>query len=364
MSDNARNARADRHFAIAFCVLATVVGVGVGLLGWTLGPPNGDLARVGALSGRAHGWNQPWRGIDGPRVETVSLDALAQGADPGEILIIGDSFSDPEGSPTPWPSILATLTGRRVRVASLESDLTPVLRYFRSPAFAAAPPERVILELSERTVWRRARDMPEAECGPPPSAPAPLFLRPASERMVERARREDFDGFDEMMGWGALAARLRLLGASRTRIFTLTRDDLFSSKDAEQLLVFWEDVDEHLPAVYAPRGAEAAAAWTRCVLRATLATAGGRALGVIVPDKLTAYARWLSAPSVAARPVDFLSVGADAFGGAGVDLRAPLFAAIERGERDVYLPDDSHWGGAGQIIAARAVADALSGAER
>lgn len=349
-----------RRFAFWFCLVAGTSGLGAGTLGWRLGPPSGDLVRVGGLSERAYGWNAPWRAPSGLKTRSVDLDALAAGADPGEILVIGDSFSDPEGSPTPWPSILAALTGRRVHVAALDRDLEPVARYLSSAAFREQPPERVILQMAERTVWRRVRTMPTNGCRPS-TAPSPLPLHPVATAETTVERRSHFESFNEIIGWGALAARIRLLDRSKTRVFELERADLFSSRASKRLLVFWEDVDEHASGVYAPEGPSPAEQRVFCALRTLVAAAQGRMFVAIAPDKLTAYGTWLSDPAAGRKPVSFPKVAAEALKEANIDLSGPLTAAIESGRIDVYLPDDTHWGAAGHAIVSETVAATLSG---
>jgi hypothetical protein len=71
---------------------------------------------------------------------------------------------------------------------------------------------------------------------------------------------------------------------------------------------------------------------------------------MLAPDKLTAYADFLSDSSL--RDASALSRLADQLPQIAPRLDWTLISAIRQGVEDVYLPDDTHWGSTGHRIAA------------
>ncbi len=74
---------------------------------------------------------------------------------------------------------------------------------------------------------------------------------------------------------------------------------------------------------------------------------------MVPPDKLTAYSAFIRDRSL--RDVSALSALADRLPQVTPRLDLAIKAAIRRGVQDVYLPDDVHWGWAGNRIAADAM---------
>jgi hypothetical protein len=136
-------------------------------------------------------------------------------------------------------------------------------------------------------------------------------------------------------------------------------DRLFSSRASDRLLVFDEEFDLE--------------GWSRgrigqaiCNLLAAqeLVQRNGRTAFVflIAPDKLTAYAEVLA---------DRQHKGVDRLPGFYRETRLnqirvldPLRAAIRRHVRDVYLPNDTHWGSAAHEIVADQVVSYLAASSR
>ena len=63
---------------------------------------------------------------------------------------------------------------------------------------------------------------------------------------------------------------------------------------------------------------------------------------LVAPDKRTAYAPY-NTDALPPKAIDFAALVQDALNGRNIDLFGPLSAAIARGERDVYYPNDTHW---------------------
>jgi hypothetical protein len=75
-----------------------------------------------------------------------------------------------------------------------------------------------------------------------------------------------------------------------------------------------------------------------------------RLILMVAPDKLTAYAEFLRDPSV--KNSSLLARLSESRPEVIPRLDRNLIAAIRRGEQDVYLPNNTHWGSNGHRIAA------------
>ena len=70
----------------------------------------------------------------------------------------------------------------------------------------------------------------------------------------------------------------------------------------------------------------------------------------VAPDKLTAYAEFLSDSDM--KSASLLALDSYRHPDVVPRLDRNLIAAIRRGERDVYLPNNTHWGSNGHRIVA------------
>ena len=362
-----RRAREARRAVAVLVVGMTLIGVALGLFAWRLQPPEGDLARISGASSRDFGWRGEAEGFARDHRRELSPQALLRGADPGGVLVFGDSFSIRHVGGISWINTLHEATGLETVFARIDG-FGSVMAYLESDAFAARPPRAVIVQTVERALLARAAALhdPGAPCAPPaPSAPvsaaseAPLALPRRS-----LIRRTTFESFDELMSWGALAARLRLTGGDEPVLEVgLSRGDLFTHRAADRMLILGADVVNHRPPRMRPADPDRAAKALICGLRRLAAAAEGRAplWVMIAPDKRTAYDPWIADP-LSPRGLDLFPLAREALGPALIDPLPALRAAVEGGTRDVHFPDDSHWGAAGHRIAGELAARALTGA--
>lgn len=354
-------ARLRGYLAIVLgAVVALALGIGGGAI-W-LAPSSGDLVRIGGWSARDFGWQGSKSGHAADHYDRISVPALLDGASPGDILVFGDSFSTPQRGGISWINTLHMRSGHMVRFVRVE-DFRAIGRYLDSDAFRRTPPGALIVETVEREAVHRALQVhdPDRPCAPPgPARPmaaaqaAPLDLPP-----LDFTRRARFDSMDEMFSWGALAIRIRLKGRPDAPMVGLNRADLFSSRRSDRMLIYRDDILRHIPAAFP--GAAPAAAIPRavCGLRQLAARAGDVPLRVVIaPDKRSVYADWITTP-LPGKPIDVFALARVALGDIVVDLYGPLRRAAPL-RRDVYYPDDSHWGPEGHRIAGRTVAAALS----
>ncbi|MCW3475661.1 alginate O-acetyltransferase AlgX-related protein [Limobrevibacterium gyesilva] len=347
--------RLHNRILVGLCALAACVVLGTAL--W-LEPLTGDLTRLGGYAENSFGWNG---------VEDVFAPPLAQHGRQGthyDIVVIGDSFSSRTSRDRQtreggfWTDFLAAETGLSVGVFDVAA--MPLEQRLDSVAATAEPPLLVILELAERTLRARlgggagicasgAADLVAApDLAPLPALPAPVrrngrtLLHPVSaDQAADHLKKTLIRA---------------VLGVDSTPVvrLDLSRDDLFTSRRADSLLVYREDFDKRR--------------WTgddwdaiRCRLAAAQRhiEADGRIgfLFLMAPDKSSAYAEYLRTPYA---QVDTMSqLRRELTGPRMPRLDLALRAAIARGGRDIYLPNDTHWGSAGSRIAAQVVIDDL-----
>jgi hypothetical protein len=177
-------------------------------------------------------------------------------------------------------------------------------------------------------------------------------------------RRTAFENLDELYSRAAVALQARVRGKQKVVVATLTRNDLFSSAAADRLLFLSEDISRYRGEAVAPLSPQAAGEEMVCGLRLLARMAGEVPLWLITaPDKRTIYAPWIVDP-LPEKVIDVFAIAQEALGPAFIDVRKTLQDAAGSSLRDVYLPDDTHWGARGHRLVGEAVADAvLTGAD-
>ncbi len=356
--------RRARLYVGGLALVMLLAGGVFGIVGYRSGPPVGDLTRISGLPEADFGWQGSMPGYGQSWFRSLTPASLAagqpDGAPSGGIVVFGDSFSAQNIGNASWLNELHLQTGLPVSLVSYRT-LDDVRTYFRSAPYKGQPPGAVIIEMGERTVFRRARPLfGQPDCAPP-AAPAPLRLAPRTGPAISWRRRTAFSGFDELMSWGASSIRLRLLSAGKTRLAPLRREDLFSSRKSGKLLFYQSDILRHLPEQIAPYSGPEALRETVCALRGLIRLAQGRApvYVMIAPDKRTAYAPWI-ASTLPPRVIDYPAELPAALPFRSIDLLGPLRAEIGAGRRDVYLPDDTHWSPRTNMLVGALVARVLA----
>ncbi len=309
-----------------------------------LDPLDGDLTRLGGYSENRFGWTLPQARFAPPLATPGGRD----------IVVIGDSFSSATSPDRAhragmfWTDHLAARTGLAVGVFAIAT--TPLGRLLDT--LATAPPRLVVLEVVERGLGRLP--MLPGICVPAPSRLADLpraAATAAREFARPRAAWPDPARLGEALG--QLGTSLERLPGGRdinkVRQRPLSRVDLFSSADPATLLFYNEDLD---------RRAWTEADWAtiacriRAIQAAVRARLGAAFLVLVAPDKSSAYAPYLPA---ADRPIDAIARLAALPDLPLVRADLALRRLIDAGTRDVYLPNDTHWGSAGAAAAAEAV---------
>ncbi|MDP2783326.1 MAG: hypothetical protein Q8O38_01840 [Sulfurimicrobium sp.] len=325
---------------------------------WRLEPISGrhsstaGLTRIGSYAERDFGWNLEQEWFEPLLHHFGAYDHYY------DMVVIGDSFANVGGG-AQWQNFVANRTGWSI--LTLDVHKTPIAELLAMQVFRQSPPSIVVLNVVERDLDEFASS--SAQChahntGQPGMAKLPMRSLGVVPHKVERTGRIDWadinPGFVRGYLWNLLLRRVLGIDTTEARKLFLNRHDLFSSRSTGEVLVYRVDARK--------------AAWdTNMIARIRCGMidieSRFRAAGVqqfvlaIAPDKSSAYRPWLVEPNqVAVSRIREVSQGLN-LGEAPLDLQ--LGQAIASGMKDVYLPNDTHWGSAGHKLVAEAVLAAL-----
>lgn len=338
------------YFASVLSSVLVLVASAWGIA-WWLEPLCGDLTRIGGFAERDFG-------VNAPQLEFHPLVSTYGDWDrPVDVLVIGDSFAN--RPVRQWQNWLAVQTGWRIH--TLDKNKVSLDALLASAQYRQQPPRVVIWNVVERDLlYEYGKNGGDCQPYVPLAEGEPLIRHPSWQAPVPPvpiARPTGWSGlnpgFPSIWLWKSV---LRALGleASKTLRVPLARSDLFSSRAATELLVYRDDLlKQSWKAADLQR--------IRCGF-ARLASrfeANGvtRFVSALAPDKSSAYQAWLADKS--ALPQSRLPELLEHFPIPDARLDRALTAAITAGTRDVYLPNDTHWGTAGQQAVAESVLDLL-----
>lgn len=340
-----------RTFSILVVASTLMLVAAAWLLAWWFEPLYGDLTRLGGYPERDFGWNRPIEEFDPP------ITSFGEWTRPVDILVIGDSFANLRPRQQ-WQNHLAARTGWRIH--TLDVHHVDVAQLVRSSIYVGNPPKVVIWNIVERDLvgeyGRKQSECPKAVPTSPVGLATPAKL-PSGPVAVMRSRSWSSVNPGFVRTWLFRQAWRRASGADSGGSLRqqLARQDLFSSRITDQLLVY--DHDQRKGA-WKPVDLDA----VRCALAkiALKFQANGSTVFVtaLAPDKSSAYRPWLRAPEKFAetRLPDLL----ERFPVPDARLDVAVRKAVSCGVKDVYMPDDTHWGGAGQALAAEAIMELLA----
>lgn len=336
---------------------AFLCAAGFSAFAWHLGPPVGDLTRLSVRSEKAFGWAGSVTVPVRFHHRQLTLSDLLAGADPGEILVFGDSFTVNIPVQVSWLDTLFERTGMTPAVVHIHG-LREVVNYLKSQAFRDNPPKTIIVETVERSAfWRAISAVDPASGCSTPARPARITGKgPVELESISYRRRTAFRDFQELMSWGALAARNRVAGSTQVIEVGLSNRTLFTHAANHRLLLLAGDIELHQAGKFGR--------WTRqeardkyiCSLRALVRLGQGRLHFTLAPDKRTIYAPHI-ATALPEKYLDIHALTREALGDIFIDLRPALTAAVENGVKDVYWPNDTHWSPAGRAIVGRLIAE-------
>lgn len=341
-ANNSKNTTA-RQVCLALAGVALLSAIALASFAISLGPPEGDLTRIGGLSERRFGWQRTGAQYAQDHFRKLPLDQLlAEGPD-GSIVVFGDSFTDSAKSGTSWLNALYEQTGARIDFVEY-STLTDVVELMSSPSFQANPANVIILQMGERTIFRRAQPLIGAgDCALPPP-PKPFEAKAAEVELLPWTLRTRFDSFDELMSWGALALRRRVFDTGKTVVVDLDRDDLFTSSRPDKLLIYQSDIIRHTPEALFPFSPDEAGQGVICALRQVINLGAGRTevYVLVAPDKRSVFEPWTTS-ELPPKAIRFLDLLPGTLNGRYIDSFQAIRQDIDSGVKDVYFPNDTHW---------------------
>jgi hypothetical protein len=330
-----------------------------GLAAWLL-PVDGDLARVGGYAENDFGPRSPQAAFD-QNLFKVSTD-LKDYDKYYDVVVLGDSFSvDQVSRRFGWQNYFINRTGLSMIV--FDTRRYWPMEIYELPIFKQHPPKVFVFESVERYLHERVAYFSgmSAPSAAPLTAPPELFAgaKPLGLKTHEQTASLQA-GFDPNHVLGHLGAIVqRHLGLNNQVVeIPLAKKGLFSSPNDTDMLVYFDEFKKQSLGEKDYADLRKGAAVYQKIIEANGFT---RFVLLVAPDKSSTYAPYLkSADRSTANLVAELAKAPS--------LPIPrtdqiLAAAIASGKKDVYLPNDSHWGSIGHKLFADALADQLQAPE-
>lgn len=331
---------------ILIMITCLITSISAGVMLWSQ-PISGDLTRISAYPERWFGWND--RQQDIPSITTSNREAGKK-----HILVVGDSFSEAGR----WQALLGGSFSFSF-VHNGKASLKKILEKIDSEK-----PDAVVIETAERAIpdmyGSSAAFMPAIQKCELDNQPA-LFsinLTQLSERieklpkfaLMERATRPR-TGNNISEGFHAIkiyAKALKSPKKRKARTFELTTSTLFSNNRNSSILLLSKDflLDDSID----PNGIHT----IRCTMQSLANTLGEKNIPYVIlaiPDKSTAYQDYLASEDIRQREALISRLHVNAIQH-GVDMLPSIKVMIGAGHKDIYLPNDTHWGYKGYQIAA------------
>ena len=359
-----------QSYRIYYVWLSTILVTGIFLLLGTavyLEPFSGDLSRLGGYPENAFGWRIPQERFSTPLYAKDGYDKYY------DVVVFGDSFSfKSPGEQTDvgsyWTNYFANRTG--LSLVSFHIGKTGLEEVVGTKIFLRSPPRFFIFEYVERDIAGIPQKLGAYGgyvngCKPAP-APImdPLVMSPLRLSPQPFDRKEVYlQSGDDLFGLNltATANLLRksifrnILGIDNTGVINLklTRGDLFSNNSSSEVLIYSKDT---LKKNWTKKQMKEVQCSLISLQNAIQSNGKTYFILLIVPDKLTVYDGYLK---------DKQYVG---FGKIGqlenLDLNMPkLRQRIKRevaaGIKDIYMPNDTHWGVNAHKMAADVIIDYL-----
>lgn len=336
------------------------------LILWFVGfwaqPATGDLTRISHYTDRYYGWNEPQAALVVPReiIKTSNFNRESGWPVQGDILIFGDSFADPLPTALSWIDLIKAQSGQSIQVVKYRG-FDQILQYLRSNEFARKPPKAVIVQSVERYLRERALGVYDSskdcltDAGIPDKRSGWGSISISLQtRSVNR--REAYGNVAEFFDRAIIFMRKALKPKeSSVLLVDLKRTDLFSHSTPHKVLIYREDVSKHSLGSPSEGRLKNMQSQIVCGLSQILGFANTVAFKfVLVPDKLSVYGPWVKT-ELPPKDLPLNDLAFKALGGYLIDLKPAMQLAVNQGVLDLYLPNDSHWGTAGQRIAAEEV---------
>jgi len=179
-SDQSRNISA-KQACIILAAAMVLCGAVLATVALQLGPPIGDLTRIGGLAERSYGWQRTGSQYTKDHFDKRPLASLIAEGGRGGVLVFGDSFTDAEQPGTSWLNTLHAQTGEAIDFVEY-GTLADVLDVMAAPSVKARPPKAIIIQMGERTVFRRALPLMDGANCAMPTTPKPMDVSPVTRR--------------------------------------------------------------------------------------------------------------------------------------------------------------------------------------
>ena len=310
--------------------------------------------RISGLSEADYGWNQPQDAFKVEHSFPLSRSIAAYDR-PFDIIIAGDSFSF--RSNTSWINTLVEATG--MSVLALQVNGASVSKIIHHPQFQQSPPRYFIFESVERRLYDRLEQLDIPETPLIARSQAPRQWQPKVLERQALSRVSAFASVEQRFAHAVHVIRVKLgclLDTADCKVVTqplkAAGEGLFSSKASNRIAVLkkayasrrkWaERRPEALKRLKTLNDYFSAAPDTQFVL-------------MVYPDKLSVYSEFIDADN---HPVDkLIPEVAEIMDIPRLDIA--FRKAIAERQVDLYLPNDSHSGGAANALAAQVVIEKL-----
>jgi hypothetical protein len=312
-------------------------------------PIEGDLTRLGGFTENDFGWNDPQEQFSSA---LFTLEESREYDRYYDVVVLGDSFSltSPRAQ---WQNYFIRETG--LGLATYKIDDIDIESFVASPAYEDHPPRIVIYQTAERVFVSRAKSWDKGDCRSNLSAPSkrpPIKIKPGSQALSSRTRNTQRGPFHPNLSSGAhylkrLIKKTFSKKSNQAIKIALNRSDLFSNRRSDHLLVYQNDFKRYEVSKKDLNRAVCGLSYLQNTFQKNEKTLF---VAMVAPDKLTAYMdvyknfdrdkiHWMD--EIARHP----------------HLHAPrldvaLRKEIALGTRDIYLPNDTHWGSIGHRITA------------
>ncbi|HSC76705.1 MAG TPA: hypothetical protein VLB90_10775 [Pseudomonadales bacterium] len=324
------------------CVLC-VTGLSAAIMLW-FQPISGDLTRISAYPERWFGWNDPQQDI-------TALINSERASGKRHILVIGDSFSEAGH----WQAFL----GEQYSFTFIHNSKTTLEKILSK--IEKDRPDAVILETAERAIpdmYNSGSTFLTAinQCVLPESNQnartgnikktegLPAF--PYTNRQIlPRNGSNISEGFHTLKLWAKALISPR---KRKAKTLALTQTNLFSNQKNDKILLLSKDF------LLSDTADENSIHTMRCSMQkaaTTLSRVGIPYVMLTIPDKTTAYQQYLASAEIRQRPALINRLHVDKLQH-GIDMLPPIQEMAAAGYKDIYLPNDTHWGYKGFQLAA------------
>ncbi|WP_432471631.1 alginate O-acetyltransferase AlgX-related protein [Amphritea sp. HPY] len=311
----------------------------------------GNMTRLGGYSENDYGWNKPQHAYAKPLYQSNKGNYHEH----SDLVVLGDSFSG-EIPTVNWVNYFVDRTGVSTQVFSFNQG--GIERIISSSVFRQTPPKYLVIESIEESIYRRFpnRNCQVSEQKLPAKQHYDTKLANDKLYQTNAFKRETYQqGLNlDNAGNYLIKAIPRALGLNVSDVteLALTRDDLFSSRVKDNILIYTTDIEKR----NWPEDSSATTACNLLNLQQRIEANGyTKVVIMVIPDKLTAYSEVLANESLSQLSIIPGLAKQKSLNLIRLDLL--LKEEVAQGTVDIYLPNDTHWSSAGYRLGAEAMID-------